>query len=83
APKPEHPAPPAQTGSNMKPEAPQPEHPAPPAQTGSNEKPAPPAQTGSNEKPETPEHPPVVTAGAAQKTFAGMAAAVAGLAFLL
>ncbi|GKU01231.1 neurofilament medium polypeptide [Fusarium langsethiae] len=71
APKPEHPAPPA----------PKPEHPAPPATKP--EHPAPPAQTGSNEKPENPEHPPVVTAGAAQKTFAGMAAAVAGLAFLL
>ncbi|RBR23242.1 uncharacterized protein FIESC28_03984 [Fusarium coffeatum] len=69
--EPEHPAPPAK----------EPEHPAPPAKEP--EHPAPPAQTGSNAKPEAPEDHPVVTAGAAQKTFAGLAAAVAGVAFLL
>ncbi|CAG2002293.1 unnamed protein product, partial [Fusarium graminearum] len=66
-PEPEHPAP-----EPEHPVAPKPEHPAPPAETGSSEKP---------QKPE--EHPPVVTAGAAQKTFAGVAAAIAGFAFLL
>ncbi|KAF4951938.1 hypothetical protein FSARC_12781, partial [Fusarium sarcochroum] len=47
-------------------------------ETGSNEKPQTP-ETGDNEKPDVP----VVTAGAAKKTFAGVAAAIAGFAFIL
>ncbi|KAF5232043.1 hypothetical protein FAUST_8905, partial [Fusarium austroamericanum] len=62
------------------------EHPAPPA---TPEHPAPPAKPEHPEAPVTPEHPetgkpevPVVTAGAA-KSFAGLAAAIAGFAFVL
>ncbi|CAF3487044.1 hypothetical protein SNK05_004595 [Fusarium graminearum] len=83
-PEPEHPAPKPEHPVAPKPEpehpAPKPEHPVAPKP----EHPAPPAETGSSEKPQKPEeHPPVVTAGAAQKTFAGVAAAIAGFAFLL
>ncbi|RGP80687.1 neurofilament medium polypeptide [Fusarium longipes] len=77
-PKPEHP---------IKPEAPKPSKPAQPAppakQPEHPEAPAKP-ETGKPEQPEktgTPEV-PVVTAGAA-KSFAGLAAAIAGFAFVL
>ncbi|KAH7199264.1 hypothetical protein DER44DRAFT_871548 [Fusarium oxysporum] len=62
-----------------------PEHPGTPKQPKTPEspknttKPEAPVTTGSNETPEVL----VVTAGAAKKTFAGVAAAFAGLAFLL
>ncbi|EKJ70279.1 hypothetical protein FPSE_09496 [Fusarium pseudograminearum CS3096] len=76
APKPEHPVAPKPEPGHP---APEPEHPVAPKP----EHPAPPAETGSSEKPQKPEEHPVVTAGAAQKTFAGVAAAIAGFAFLL
>ncbi|EXA41235.1 hypothetical protein FOVG_09743 [Fusarium oxysporum f. sp. pisi HDV247] len=75
-----------------KPETPYtPEHPETPAKPETPETPAKPETPETPAKPETPEttgtgskpEVPVVTAGAAQKTFAGVAAAIAGLAFVL
>ncbi|KAH6957098.1 hypothetical protein DER45DRAFT_615050 [Fusarium avenaceum] len=94
APKPEHPAPPApkpETPSKPGVPAPKPEYPAPPAKPETPAQPETPATTGSAQKPETPAttgsaqkpEQPVVTAGAVQKTFAGVAAAIAGFAFFL
>ncbi|KAK2673709.1 Carbohydrate-binding WSC [Fusarium oxysporum f. sp. vasinfectum] len=74
-PEPETPSKPTKPETPYTPEHPEtpakPEHPETPPET--------PETTGTGSKPEVP----VVTAGAAQKTFAGVAAAIAGLAFVL
>ncbi|KAF4450093.1 hypothetical protein F53441_6737 [Fusarium austroafricanum] len=78
--KPETPAKPETPETPAQPETPaKPETPETPAKPETPSKPETPVTTGGESKPEVP----VVTAGAAQKTFAGVAAAIAGLAFML
>ncbi|WKT47322.1 Carbohydrate-binding WSC [Fusarium oxysporum f. sp. vasinfectum] len=82
-PEPVHPPKPVYPGKPPVVVVPEPETPSKPTKPETPYTPEHPETPAKPEHPETPPEVPVVTAGAAQKTFAGVAAAIAGLAFVL